>query len=136
MNAVSVPANQDDVVRLDVPVNEPEAVGQRQNRAHLTDEALRLRERERPLGFEPRLEADPVEQLHHDERCPVRHRSEIEDLRHVRALEAPDRPRLEGEALKRCRVLGQRPGEKLDGHFALGSAQRRETPTRPGPFHP
>ncbi len=100
-------------------------MGERQNSAHLMDEALALRERERPFLFEARLEVDAVEKLHHDERRSVGHRPEVEDLRHVRALQAPDRLRLEREALKRRRVLGEWPGEKLDGHLALKGSMER-----------
>src|SRR5580658_7386009 len=56
----TVVRSENDVFRLDVPMNDPESVSRRENGANLLDQARRFIERKRAVVLEPSLQLTPL----------------------------------------------------------------------------
>jgi hypothetical protein len=113
-------ADQEQVARLDVPVQDAEGVRLVQALARLDDDGQRGTRAEAPLAVEPRGEAFPLEQLHDHVRGTVAHLAVIEGAHDVGAV---DLGRGHGLAVQTRRQgglpLGERRIDELDGNLAL-----------------
>ena len=108
----------EDVVRLDVTVHDPELVRERERAGDLAGEVQGESDRKRPDALDHRLQVLAVDVLEDDE-LTLLPLASVDDRDDVRMRETGNRARLAAEALD---VLGVAPEvlvEHLDGHATL-----------------
>ena len=110
-------AGDEQVVRLDVPVNDAPPVGRTQGLGGLARKRHRLPWRQRAVG-QPLPQRRPLEQLHGGVHAPVRG-AEIVDRQDVRVGESSHRLRLALKALQHRRVFPDLGGQHLHRDVAV-----------------
>ncbi len=115
---------QEDVLRLDVPVDDPLPVGRREPFGHLKRDVEGLAQRKRSAG-QKRAQRLALQKLRDDERNGALF-PDVEEGEDVRMREGGDGLRLLLETGKGARVVRDDLGQNLDGHVAA-------QPRVPGP---
>ena len=126
-------AADDDVVRLDVAVDDPVAVRERERAEDLARVVDRDRDRRRAVADEQLLERAPVEELHRDVVGALR-LAAVEDRDDVRMVEPGGALRLAAEPLDELLVGGVPVVQQLQRDAAgraPGPRRGRRRPSRP-----
>jgi hypothetical protein len=103
-----------DVAGLDVPVDDPDPVGDVQPVGHARRDPGRLQRRQGPAAAQSFGQRLALEQLEDEERGLAVH--EVEHPDHIGVVQHGRGPGLAAEAPHRHRVVGQLLGEDLDRH--------------------
>jgi hypothetical protein len=113
MRASPKSPDQHDVLRLEVAVDEAEAVGVGERVRHLRADAGRAAGADRPVDLQLLTDGAPVQVLHRDvERGAGR--AEIDDANAVRVIDAEGAARLADEAASGVGIAGALAGQHLE----------------------
>jgi tRNA A-37 threonylcarbamoyl transferase component Bud32 len=110
------PAEDEDVLRLQVAVHDAALVRRPEGPADLQEDGDRPGQRHRPVPVEDARQALPVERLHDEVGLPLRGVPEVEDLDDVLLPDLAGGPRLVLEAVHQLGVVGVLGPEHLHGH--------------------
>ena len=108
-------ANEEDVLRLEVPVDDPRVVRALQGAAHVADDPRRLAQRDRPQSLDSLVERLAQQELHDHVRSPVVGDAVVEDLDGVLALDRRRRARFGHEPCASFFALDVLGVDELDG---------------------
>ena len=114
-------ADEEDVLRLDVAVDDALVVGGVQGAADLAPDVDHLLDRQPADAAQALVQILAFEELHDDERRPIVVAIEVGDLDDVRVAQRRDRARLVLEALVDIGVGGGLAVQDLDGEQAPGA---------------
>ncbi len=108
---------EEEVRRLDVPVDDAKAVRLRKRVAGLQDDVARVHHRHRAALEQLPADVAPEQPFHHEEGAPVRQDADLEEPHRVRAREAHRELRFHQQVvLARQLLRAGRLGHDLDGH--------------------
>jgi hypothetical protein len=111
--------DQEQVFGFDVAMDDVDGVGLGESTAGLRDEGHRFWDVEPVRSSQAPPEIFPLQQLHDDEAPPLLREAIVENVDHVRAVDARDRRGLSREPGADIVRAGPARLEKLDGHFSI-----------------
>jgi len=107
---------EEDIVRLEIPVHDPDVVGRSHRRDHRQQNARRVGQGQRPDSIEPLAEALAHEQVHDHDQAAAAQLHHVVDGHDVGVVDHARRAGLAHEPSAGLLVSGVLPGQELESH--------------------